>query len=85
MLFHKGDISVGLTTLSRPPIMAKVAKAKRKSAKRTNVAYAKKVTALVWECSKCGEYMPLNDPNKPPKRCSNRKICGKMFYNDRFK
>ena len=41
---------------------------------------------LAWQCSICGDFMPLVDGQKPPKRCSNRKGgCGRMFHNDERK
>lgn len=66
--------------MSRPPIMARTM-AKRKLKTKPNAAHAVKTMAAVWQCSKCGTIMPLNDPTKPPKRCSNRETCGVMFFN----
>lgn len=44
------------------------------------LAYRKriKVTEWKWQCSECGQVMPLAD--NPPKRCSNRSGCGRMLY-----
>lgn len=82
MFYRAGDttVTVGLTSLSRPPIMANkmvIARGKKKS----RPAYARLKPVMVWECSECGTLMPNNDPKTPPVRCSNRASCGKMFAN----
>lgn len=77
-MFHSGDITVALTSLSPTSMMAtRVPKKKRKS----DTAHATRAMVAVWKCSACGTYMPLNNSDKPPKRCSNRATCGKMFFN----
>ena len=83
-MFRNGEVSVGLTSLSRQPMMAdneNMTKGKRK--RNSGGAVARKTKALVWQCSECDAIMPLNDMDKPPRRCSNRKTCGKMFVNGR--
>ena len=42
-----------------------------------DLAIALKVKAYVWKCSKCG-FLHLGD--NPPRRCGNRKRCGRMLY-----
>lgn len=76
MLYHSGEITVGLTALSRSPIMAQK---KGKRMRKGKGATAIKATIVCWQCSVCGTKMPLNDPSKRPKRCSNRETCGVMF------
>lgn len=79
MLFHAGDITVGLTSVSPLPMIRTVAGKKKN---KSNGAYARKRMVMVWECSACKTKMPLGDPSgPPPKRCSNRVTCGKMFRN----
>ena len=39
-----------------------------------------KVTEWKWQCSECGRIMPL--AAEPPKRCSNRKTCGRVFFDE---
>lgn len=85
MLYHSGDttvddVTVGLTSLSRPPIMAhKMVDARGKNKNKSKPAYARLRPVVVWECSACGTLMPNNDVKTPPVRCSNRATCGKMF------
>lgn len=43
------------------------------------LAVAIATTGLVAQCSNCHHIMKLRPNGKPPKRCSNRKNCGKMF------
>lgn len=74
-LYRTGNITVGLTTVSRPPIMALEGKRMKKSRGRVPI----QATVAVWKCPRCGQIMPLTDLSKPPKRCSNRATCGVMF------
>lgn len=77
-MFHSGDMTIALTSLSPARIMAqRVPKKKRKS----DTARAVRAMVAVWKCDQCGALMPLNNSDKPPKRCSNRATCGKMFFN----
>lgn len=43
-------------------------------------ARAVPVMVKVWVCSACGRKTLMTDPNRPPRRCSNRKKCGVKFY-----
>ena len=45
------------------------------------LAKAIKTTVYAWKCSECGAITPMTG-DKPPVRCSNRKECGRIFYNE---
>jgi rubrerythrin len=45
------------------------------------LAKAIETTIYAWKCSECGAIMPMTG-DKPPFRCSNRKGCGRVFYNE---
>jgi DNA-directed RNA polymerase subunit RPC12/RpoP len=41
------------------------------------------VTAPVYQCSACGATMFPDEDGNAPVRCSNRKGCGRIFYEEK--
>ena len=58
----------------------------RKTLEKTNqfgkpLAKAIRTTVYAWKCSECGAITAMTG-SSPPVRCSNRKGCGRIFYNE---
>lgn len=86
-LAHSANLT-GLSSLRIIPSM-KTGSSGKKSKKKmprknqfgVELAQALPTTVFAWQCSVCGNIMPLADVNKPPVRCS-KKGCRRLFYNE---
>lgn len=76
MLYHAGNMTIALTSVSPQPRMGEM---KGEKVRKAKPVVPVKAMVAVWRCPVCGANMPLNDLSKRPKRCSNRQTCGVMF------